>query len=345
MSRSTTRARKHVPPRYQEMQKLLRGLGVNVSTDILHRTDTGRRNYFYGAEGILTALLSLPQERTAEIARTEFNLLAPHYNDTFRDHSEAAVDLLSSAMPLIVHSIQAHLNKRSQGGNGGRALRFFDPAAGTGAVAIPFLLRLKEAFPDVPFFVAFNDIAENMESIANARMEAEMEIYRRSKSVGLVEQFVSSNKDFIGTDNPRALVKFPGKKAEPVDVILVSQLFDILKGWKAKRDALERFCKLLDAGALLVLVGEETPQFRACKKLGLLEELLFRALFDAFRKEDAVQEVERIADGTLKIVPGGVLTYPINKDPSHRLYVILAERQKENSLSFTLSGVALSLAL
>lgn len=234
----------------------------------------------------------------ADIARLAFDTWASRYSSDMKAHTDAAIEVLRKVGDIIPPYARE-----------GKELMILDPSVGTGEVteAFVYLIKMSVGDSNIRLILHANDISEKMMKIANKRF-----------NIFPAHFIVKTTKDFLNDEERR----LTGLKNESVDLILLSQTLDVIKGIEAKRTLLGICHDLLKIGGRLVVIGEDPSSFSVTEKTDPVVASLFSMLFDGIGKNETESELIKIRDGRLRII--GESMHPI--DEHHSMFCKVVER-------------------
>ncbi|MEM4720365.1 MAG: class I SAM-dependent methyltransferase, partial [Candidatus Bilamarchaeaceae archaeon] len=207
----------------------------------------------------------------------------------------------------------------------------FEPFVGNGDVTINLLKTMANYYYEktkrkLEVVLYINDIAENMIALAKKRLKL---LNHKDDNLVIVDLF-SFSVDFLD-DNKRQQINL---SLNSVDVAIVSQVLDVIRGIEAKNKVLTILHDYLKIGGRMIVIGEDPSRFTLESESDPLVALLFKTLFDPFGKNETETEIKRIRNGRLVIVGEG--TTPI--DDVHSVFLRTAEKiyreseKKENEI-------------
>ncbi len=285
---------------------ILERLGIRKSS--LEFADISKRNYFE-LKGIMLEQLRFhveslePEEQKeflGELGKALFDDWAINYRVDMAAHLHAAKKALDLSAEGIF--VDGFVNARK-----GRIV-VFDPAVGEGLVTRHLMKLLRRNSPKTKFDLRINDLSPALMEQASR----ELAVY---KPIATTLNVLSENA-FMGL----------GLDQASVDIILLSQFLDVIKGHAAKVKLLELCHFLLSPGGRLVITGEDPSLFSVNAKMSLAEEILFQFLFTGMGKEETIQYIERFTDkNPFKILSLG--NYDI--DEKHRMFSIVARKEAD----------------
>ena len=110
-----------------------------------------------------------------------------------------------------------------------------------------------------------------------------------------------------------------------MDIILASQIFDLLPGYQAKRKLLILLHSCLKKKGWLITIGEEPPLFSLSPHLSTEMNQAFLSLFEGIDSHLLAHEILHTPDSKSFYLWSTIRT-PI--DPQHSMYLHLAEKLK-----------------
>ncbi|MEM3499817.1 MAG: class I SAM-dependent methyltransferase, partial [Candidatus Bilamarchaeaceae archaeon] len=274
---------------------------------------------------------SLKELDISERARLLFNLWAVDdaYGKMMQKHTNAIKILLGKEVDSFFPSY--FLDKKRALNNKNSPLIVFEPFVGNGDVTINLLKTMANYYYEktkrkLEVVLYINDIAENMIALAKKRLKL---LNHKDDNLVIVDLF-SFSVDFLD-DNKRQQINL---SLNSVDVAIVSQVLDVIRGIEAKNKVLTILHDYLKIGGRMIVIGEDPSRFTLESESDPLVALLFKTLFDPFGKNETETEIKRIRNGRLVIVGEG--TTPI--DDVHSVFLRTAEKiyreseKKENEI-------------
>lgn len=245
-----------------------------------------------------------------------FNLWAEddNYGKMMKKHTEAISILFEKEREFFIPSYVLANNKNKK-----EPLVIFEPFVGNGDVTSLFVSNLAKYYYEktkkkLDVLLYINDIAENMMKIAQKRLQK----LGNTPYVAKIE-ISSTIIDFLDDEARKNALKIA---PESVDVTLVSQVLDVIRGIEAKNKVLTLLYDYLKIGGRMVVVGEDPARFSLKDETDPFIALLFQTIFDPFGKSETENEIKRIRDGRLIII--GENSTPI--DDSHSAFIRIAEK-------------------
>ncbi len=282
--------------------------------------------YQIAAGRALDVLNSLP---ISERVKLLFDRWAEHDNyGRAMYHHTRAIERAMSRIPdnLIPTSL---LEEKRNARRKRRSLVFFDPFVGNGDV-FSIILRItaeqhaRISQKPLDLIVYINDISPRMVRLARMKLEKQMEILENEHKACIKDIF-SSEINFL--DDAARSDALSGLPFSEVDVVIVSQTLNLLKGIETKNKALTLLHDYLKVGGNLVVIGEDPDRFTLSKDMDILSTLLFQSVFEPFGKNETEAEIKRIRNGRLMII--GESSEKIDDD--HATFVRVAQRIHRSS--------------
>ncbi len=281
---------------------------LNVDQRSLELADKAKRNYFEKKKFLSERLRSYverlePREQEeflGEIGKALFDTWAPKYREDMAAHLHAAKKALASSTEGIF--VDDFASARD-----GRIV-VFDPAVGEGLVTGYLMELLTCNSPKTKFDLRINDFSPALMQQANQ----DLAVY---KPVATTLNVLSEN-----------VCEELGLGQASVDIILLSQFLDVIKGYTAKRRLLEICHFLLSSRGKLIVTGEDPSLFSVNAKMSITEEVLFEFLFTGMGLGTTEYELERISDkNPFRTVSIGM--YDI--DGKHSLFSLVARKEMD----------------
>lgn len=310
---------------------------------LVRRTQDYKDRYFATKK----ELKELVQADKAMVAGTLFDLLAHDYHGLMKEHNQAAKSSLDDVKKKIVPTYEGlpgclgtrnreamkvflkNLNERRELLKlTEHMLKVFDtsshvildPTVGDGEVTLYYLDLIRESIGPKAMaksVIMVNDISGEMLKLAVRNLKAKgycpiatninfLDPMAR-KSIGLVES--NPNETHL---------------AGCVDMELLSQTLDVIKGKPPKRDLLGTCHDLLKFDGRFSVVGEDPSRFSISSQVNVVVELLFELVFDGMGVDETVREMQEIRDkGRLVICGEGRAQIPKN---DHEIFSRVAKR-------------------
>lgn len=211
-------------------------------------------------------------------------------------------------------------------------LYVLDPFVGNGDVTA-FIVRMianqynsKNKNSDLFFTLCINDISKNMVNLAIRklnRLKYELKTQKimldlRSSNVNFLND-VSRNELKYSLNNMTSNSVFDREK---FDIVIISQVLDLLKGIETKNKALTLAHDYLKIGGNAIVIGEDPARFTLEKESDILIALIFETIFDPFDKIQTENEIKRIRNGRLNII--GDVSERI--DDVHSIFIKIAKK-------------------
>lgn len=277
--------------------------------------------YQIAADRALDMLNSLP---ISERVKLLFDRWAERdkYGRAMRHHTRA-IERAISRIPdnLLSASLleESRNTKRKR-----KSLVFFDPFVGNGDVLSIILriaaeqhVRISQKPLDLVIYI--NDISPRMVRLARMKLEKQKKILENEHNARIKNIF-SFEINFL--DDAARDYAFSSLPHSGVDVVIVSQTLDLLKGIETKNKALTLLHDYLKVGGNLVVIGEDPDRFTLSNDMDILSTLLFESVFEPFGKNETEAEIKRIRNGRLIII--GESSEKI--DDFHSTFVRVAQR-------------------
>ncbi|MFH1222157.1 MAG: class I SAM-dependent methyltransferase [Candidatus Micrarchaeota archaeon] len=268
------------------------------------------------------------------VARVVFNGLAMrNFNEFMQVHVDTGKILFDKLGPDFLPSYASE-QKRLNVGNSRQLFKklgipfhsrstnppivLFDPSVGDGQLTAHLARILGRQIyaqrkEEMQLVLMVNDISDEMLKRATSRIAA----LNGKDRIRMLHPPVITNVDFV---DPVQRAKM-GLVNGSVDVTLLAQTLDVIKGPEAKNRVLTACHDATKYGGRVVVVGEDPSLFTVAKNVDyanvddFLLYLLFRLLFDETDKWRTEDEIKRTRDGRLAIVQEGM--QPI-RDEEHR---------------------------
>jgi len=227
-----------------------------------------------------------------------------------------------------------------------RSLVLFDPFVGNGDVLADLLkitaeqhMRISED-KRLEFVIYINDISPNMVRLAEKKLSKpsfSKTLSRHNASIRTVSSFTINflddqerQKKFVEEINESVQKRFLGELNGPpaplllasVDIAIVSQTLDVIKGIETKNKVLALLHDYLKVGGNLIVIGEDPARFTVSSDLDIVSTLFFETIFEPFGKAETEAELKRIRNGRLMIIGEGSEKI----DAVHSIFVRVAQR-------------------
>lgn len=215
-------------------------------------------------------------------------------------------------------------------------LCILDPFIGNGDVTafivrtIASEYRSKSQNSDLLIDLYINDISKNMLDIAVRklnRLKYDLKIQKivldvRTSNINFLNDVARNELESIQKPKSDAVLCGVTLGREKFDLVIISQVLDLLKGIETKNKALTLAHDYLKIGGHAIVIGEDPARFTLEKETDILIALIFETIFDPFDKIQTENEIKRVRNGRLNII--GDVSERI--DDVHSIFIKIAKK-------------------
>jgi len=215
-------------------------------------------------------------------------------------------------------------------------LCILDPFIGNGDVTafivrtIASEYRSKSQNSDLLIDLYINDISRNMLDIAIRklnRLKSDLKIQKivldvRASNINFLNDVARNESESIQKPKSDAVLCGITLGREKFDLVIISQVLDLLKGIETKNKALTLAHDYLKIGGHAIVIGEDPARFTLEKETDILIALIFETIFDPFDKIQTENEIKRVRNGRLNII--GDVSERI--DDVHSIFIKIAKK-------------------
>ncbi|MBN2478395.1 hypothetical protein JXB01_03850 [Candidatus Micrarchaeota archaeon] len=196
-------------------------------------------------------------------------------------------------------------------------IKILDPSVGDGSVLLRFLNIIKKSNPDLQFEIFINDSSKRMCNTASQRLS-----FSELKDSLLVTQSYHNMVDILISD-----VLSSDPSFSDMDVVLLSQTLDVIKGCNAKRRMLEQVAlNTLALNGYLVVVGEDPALFNIRGDIHLIDAVLFEPNFHGLDFDHTDHEVRSIGNNAFH----RLFQATSDIDGHHSMFCAVYEKRRES---------------
>lgn len=256
------------------------------------------------------------------IARILFDLWAHGYDTDMKAHLDAGKQAIDTTRPKILEKVREIFSLEEKTDDA--TLRMLDLAVGTGIItnhlASVIMRQYREKDADgnntsaIQMHLDLRDISPNMIEVAKSNLEAKK---ARSNVDWTYEYRVSNIFDPEDRDAER-------NQFGTMDIVMLSQVLDVMKGCNAKRNALKALYSYLRVGGIGIIIGEDPSMFSVNNSMDPIMEDLFTALFQekGWDFQATKREITNLFEGRMKMV----LSYMQEIDNHHQLFILIVQK-------------------
>lgn len=248
-----------------------------------------------------------------KIAETLFNNWSKRYSEDMIEHTDAIKRLFKMQNYFWEKCFQ---NKPG--------LNLFDPAVGDGTVIRDFLkYAIKDKTKTCNLYL--NDISQKMLDLCKEKFEPGLSDHNKfdhAPTAVFSKENILSKDNTFSKDNTSLFRKL-NLNPFSVDVIIASQIFDLVKGYSSKRDLITFFYNILKDGGQLIVIGEEPPLFSLSSNLSKKMNEYFYMLFEGIDSDKMKHELMCTPNTYSFYVTSTVRT---RIDHKHSMYLQIAEK-------------------